>query len=313
MGNTRKIIMDMDPGHDDAMALIVAASSPKLEIMAITTVSGNAPVEKTTRNARRICDLIHLQQVPIYKGASRPLLRAPEAAETIHGESGLDGPELSDNPEKTVEKEHAVDAIIHIIEHSESPVTLVPTGPLTNIALALIKEPGIAGNIEEIVLMGGGTFGNWTPAAEFNIYADAEAAKVVFESGISIAMFGLDVTHQALITPEIQQRISTSRHPAGRFVFDLLDFFMEAYKNTFRFEGAPLHDVCTVAYLIDSGMFTMEHVHVGIETRGEYTYGATAVDLLHVTGTEPNVWFAGSLQVDRLWKLIKEAVDSYEK
>lgn len=215
MGNTRKIIMDMDPGHDDAMALIVAASSQVLEIQAITTVSGNAPVEKTTRNARLICDLIHLQQVPIYKGASRPLLRAPEAAETIHGESGLDGPELSDNPEKTVEKEHAVDAIIHIIEHSESPITLVPTGPLTNIALALIKEPAIAGNIEEIVLMGGGTFGNWTPAAEFNIYADAEAAKVVFESGISIAMFGLDVTHQALITPEIQQQISTSRHPAG--------------------------------------------------------------------------------------------------
>lgn len=313
MEKGRKIIMDMDPGHDDAMALVVAAASPLLDIQAVTTVSGNVSVEKTTINARRICDLIGLNHVPIYKGASRPLFRKPEAAEAIHGESGLDGPELPDHPKKTIEKEHASDAIIHIVQHSEKPITLVPTGPLTNIALALIKEPSIAGNIEEIVMMGGGTFGNWTPSAEFNIYVDAEAAKVVFESEISIAVFGLDVTHQALITPDVQQYISSRHHPVGRFVFDMLDFFMEAYKSKFELDGAPLHDVCTIAYLIDPGMFTMEHVHIGIETAGEHTYGATVVDLSRVTGNSPNAWFAGSLQADALWKLIKETVGSYEQ
>src|SRR5699024_593641 len=274
----RKVILDCDPGHDDAISIIIAASgrSP-LVILGVTTVAGNVEVEKNTVNALKICELLELD-VPVYQGASGPMVKRSEIATEIHGDTGMDGPVLPE-PVKTKEAQHAVDFIIESVRSSKEKVTLVPTGPLTNIALALLKAPEIKDNIEEIVLMGGGTFGNWTPAAEFNIYVDAEAAKVVFESGVPLAMFGLDVTHQVIADKEIHQRVSRLEGEIAVFVNELLEFFGQAYKDHFDFEGGPIHDACTTMYLLEPDLFDMKHVNVSIETKGEFTYGMTAVDL----------------------------------
>ncbi|QGH33211.1 ribonucleoside hydrolase [Gracilibacillus salitolerans] len=307
-----KVILDCDPGHDDAIAMILAASkiSP-LDIVGITTVSGNVEVEKNTLNALKVCDIIGLTDVPVVQGAARPMVREPEIAEHIHGETGLDGPNLPKTPKRTAISQHAVDFIIDQLHQSEEPITLVPTGPLTNIALALVKAPSIKTKIKEIVLMGGGTFGNWTPAAEFNIYVDAEAAKVVFQSGIPIRMFGLDVTHQALATRETVEQLREISNSVSEFVAELLVFFMQAYKDYFAFPGGPIHDACTVAHLIDPSIFEFEHVHVAIETKGEHTYGMTVVDRLAVTGREPNAYFATGLDQEKFWSLFKKALESY--
>lgn len=312
MGEKTHIILDCDPGHDDALAIILAASKISgLHIEAITTVSGNVGVEKNTLNALKICDIIGLEEVPVAQGAAKPLIKKGEIAEQIHGKSGLDGPSLPEFPAKKQADIHAVDLIIDKVLHSEKAVTLVPTGPLTNIALAMIREPGIIPKIDEIVLMGGGTFGNWTPAAEFNIYVDAEAAKVVFESGVPITMFGLDVTHQALATKEVVDKLSEIDNPVAGFVVELLQFFSLTYKEFFDFEGGPVHDPCTVAYLMDSSIFDFQQVHVDIETKGEFTYGMTAVDRLGVTGKEPNVKFAHQMDKEKFWDLFYQALKSY--
>ncbi|SFM12933.1 Inosine-uridine nucleoside N-ribohydrolase [Gracilibacillus orientalis] len=307
-----KVILDCDPGHDDAIAIILAASkiSP-LDIVGITTVSGNVEVEKNTLNALKICDIIGLDDVPVAQGATRPMVKKSEIAEEIHGETGLDGPNLPLTPKKAATSQHAIDFIIEQLHNSAEPITLVPTGPLTNIAMALVKDPSIKKNINEIVLMGGGTFGNWTPAAEFNIYVDAEAAKVVFESGILIRMFGLDVTHQVLATKETVGHLREINNPVSEFVAELLVFFMQAYKDHFDFPGGPIHDACTVAHLLDPTIFEFEHVHVAIETKGEHTYGMTAVDRLGVTGREPNTYFATGLDQGKFWRLFKKAMESY--
>ncbi|GGA79210.1 nucleoside hydrolase [Ornithinibacillus halotolerans] len=307
-----KVILDCDPGHDDAISIILAASKVStLQIEAITTVAGNVEVEKNTLNALKVCDIIGLEDVPVAQGADRPIIKEKEIAEEIHGESGLDGPKLPENPTKIIIEQHAVDLIIEKVLESEGDITLVPTGPLTNIAMAMIREPKIIPKIKEIVLMGGGTFGNWTPAAEFNIYVDAEAAKVVFESGAPITMFGLDVTHQALATETVVNELSTIDNKVAHFVVELLQFFNKTYKEHFGFEAGPVHDVCTVAYLIDPTIFEMKHVHVDIETKGEHTYGMTCVDVLGVTGKEPNVQFATNLDGNKFWDLMKKALESY--
>jgi inosine-uridine nucleoside N-ribohydrolase len=308
----RKIILDCDPGHDDAIAMILAASRiSNLQIEAITTVAGNVEVEKNTKNALKVCDIIGLQDVPVAQGADRPLVKEREIAEEIHGETGLDGPNLPKEPKKQAMEQHAVDVIIEKVMQSEEAITLVPTGPLTNIALAMIKEPRIIPKIREIVLMGGGTFGNWTPAAEFNIWVDAEAAKVVFTSGVPITMFGLDVTHQAIATEAIVQDLAEIDNPVAEFVVELLKFFAKTYKEVFGFAGPPIHDACTIAYLIDPSIFECKHVHVAIETKGEFTYGATVVDMLGTTGKEPNVQFAHHLDAEKFWNLMKQALASY--
>ncbi|MFD0870405.1 Pyrimidine-specific ribonucleoside hydrolase rihB [Chlamydia abortus] len=306
----RKIIIDCDPGHDDAIAILLAAASPKVELIGITTVAGNAEVDKTTINALKVCEIAGLHEVPVAKGAGQPLVRKRETAPDIHGDSGMDGPMLPE-PTKTIVEEHAVDFIIRELLQSDGDITLVPTGPLTNIAMALRKEPAIAPKIREIVLMGGGTFGNWTPAAEFNIYVDAEAAKVVFESGVPIAMFGLDLTHQALATPEVQKRIREIGNPVSDFVEELLQFFMQTYKEVFGFDGAPIHDACCVAYCIDPSVFTCRKLHVDIETKGEFTYGMTVVDTLGTTGKEPNAHVALELDIDKFWNLMINALTFY--
>lgn len=312
MEKNKKVILDCDPGHDDAMAIILAASGiSNLKIEAITTVAGNVEVEKNTLNALKVCDILGLDDIPVAQGAERPMVKEREIAEAIHGDSGLDGPILPEVPEKQIVETHAVDLIIEKIMASDGDITLVPTGPLTNIAMAMVKNPRIVPKIKEIVLMGGGTFGNWTPAAEFNIYVDAEAAKVVFESGVPIAMFGLDVTHQAVATDSVTKELDGIGNPVSGFVVELLEFFAKTYKEVFGFDGAPIHDACTVAYLMDESIFDMRHVRVDIETKGEFTYGMTAVDTLAVTGREPNVNFAYSLDADKFWELFRKALTSY--
>lgn len=299
----RKVILDCDPGHDDAISIILAASSDRIQIEGITTVAGNVEVEKTTLNALKVCELIGLD-VPVARGAEQPLVKTREFAPDIHGDSGLDGPHLPEVPKKTAIDQHAVDFIIEKVMDSDGEMTLVPTGPLTNIALAIQKEPAIVEKIKEIVLMGGGTFGNWTPTAEFNIYVDAEAADIVFNCGVPITMFGLDVTHQAITTPSILEKIDSLESGVSAFVRDLLVYFTKTYKEVFGFEGAPIHDACTIAYLIDESIFEFDHVRVDIETNGEYTYGTTCVDRLNVTGREANVKFAHSLDFDKFWALL---------
>ncbi|BBI36427.1 nucleoside hydrolase [Cohnella abietis] len=306
----RKIIIDCDPGHDDAIAILLAAGNPKVELIGITTVAGNAELDKTTINALKVCEIAGLNEVPVAKGAAQPLVKKRETAADIHGDSGMDGPILP-APTKQILGEHAVDFIIQKLLESDGDITLVPTGPLTNIAMALRKEPAIVPKIREIVVMGGGTFGNWTPAAEFNIFVDAEAAKVVFESGVPLTMFGLDLTHQALATPEIQERIKAIDSPVSDFVVELLKFFMHTYKEVFGFDGAPIHDACCVMYCIDPSVFTCRKLNVEIETKGEFTYGMTVVDTLGVTGKEANVNVALGLDTDKFWSIMIDALSSY--
>ncbi|MGG3280248.1 nucleoside hydrolase [Paenibacillus solani] len=307
---SRKIIMDCDPGHDDAIAIILAAVQPKLEILAITTVSGNAEIEKTTQNALQICDLISLHDVVVSKGASEPLVRIRETAPGIHGDSGLDGPKLPE-PSRSWSEEHGVDTIIRLVKESTEPVTLLPTGPLTNIALALTKAPEIKNNIEEIVIMGGGTFGNWTPTAEFNIWADPEAAKKVFDSGVPTVVMGLDITHQALATQEVIEEVNKIDNNVAKIVGELLVFFASTYKEMFDFDGAPVHDVLTVAYCIAPELFKTKDVNIVVETKGEFTAGTTLVDLHGVTGRKVNAKFGLELDVDGFWKLMIDTLKKY--
>lgn len=308
----RKIILDCDPGHDDAIALLLAAGNPKIDLIGVTTVAGNAEVDKTTNNALKVCEIAGIQGVPVHKGCGQPLVRKRETAPDIHGDSGMDGPLLPE-PEISPEDEHAVDFLIRELMHSAGDITLVPVGPLTNIAMAMRKEPGIVPKIQEIVLMGGGTFGNWTPAAEFNIWVDAEAAKAVFESGVPITMMGLDLTHQALATKEIEEKINQINNPPAKFVGELLTFFRQTYQDVFGFDDPPVHDVCSVAYCIDSSVVKTRKVRVDVETQGEFTYGMTSVDLLETTGRDPNVHFAVELDHGKFWNMVIEALDCYGK
>lgn len=306
----RPIIMDCDPGHDDAIAIILAAARPELDILGITTVSGNAEIDKTTMNALKICELVSLDDVIVSKGASVPLVGGRETAPSIHGDSGLDGPYLPE-PSCSWSHEHASDTIIRLVQTSNTPVTILPTGPLTNIALALAKAPEIKENIKEIVLMGGGTFGNWTPTAEFNIWADPEAAKKVFDSGIPTVVMGLDITHQARATEDVRKQISTIDNPVAKIVSELLDFFASTYKEHFGFDSPPVHDVLTVAYCITPELFQTKDVNIAIETKGDYTTGTMLVDLLHTTGRNVNAQFGLELDVEGFWKLMIDALKTY--
>ncbi|WP_085522734.1 nucleoside hydrolase [Tuberibacillus sp. Marseille-P3662] len=307
---TRNIIMDCDPGHDDAIAMILAAAQPELNILGITTVTGNSDIDKTTMNALKICELVSLTDVVVSKGASEPLVRWRENAPEIHGDSGLDGPELPE-PSLSWGEEHGSDTIIRLTKESKEPVTILPTGPLTNIALALSKAPEIKDNIEEIVLMGGGTFGNWTPTAEFNIWADPEAAKKVFNSGISTTVMGLDITHQALATKEVIDQVNAIDNHVANIVGELLTYFASTYKEVFDFDGAPVHDVLTVAYCVAPELFATKDVNIAVETKGEYTEGTTLIDLQGVTGRKVNAKFGLELDVEGFWQLMIEALKTY--
>ena len=283
------IILDCDPGHDDAIALILALASPELDLKAVTTSAGNQTPEKTLRNALRILTLLQRNDIPVAGGAVKPLMRELIIADNVHGESGLDGPELPE-PNFAPQQCNAIELIAKTLRESKEPMTIVATGPLTNIALLLTSHAELKPKIARIVIMGGTAgLGNWTPAAEFNIYVDPEAAEIVFQSGLPIVMAGLDVTHRAQIMSEDIERFRQLDNPVAAVVADLLDFFMEYHKQEkWGFQGAPLHDPCTIAWLIKPSMFTCVERWVGVETQGKYTQGMTVVDYYSLTNNAPN-------------------------
>ena len=299
-----KIILDCDPGHDDAIAILLAAHHPDIDLLAITTVAGNQSLDKTTLNALKVCSLANIPDVPVARGMDRPLVRPARHAANIHGESGMDGPDV---PEPDIEPvaQHGVDLLIDMLMNSDGDITIVPTGPLTNIATAIRREPGILPRIKAISLMGGAIgVGNRMPAAEFNIWADPEAAAIVFDCGRPLTMSPLEVTHQALATGEVLDRLRAANRPVASFVADLLTFFGDTYRNVFGFPAPPVHDPCAVAAVIDPDILQAHTIRVEIETEGEWTSGRTVCDIYGVLGKEPNVRVGYALDVPRFWEML---------
>ena len=310
MANPRKIIIDTDPGQDDAVALLVALASSELEVAGITAVAGNVPLELTSKNARIVCELAGRTDVPVFAGCSQPLKRKLVTAEHVHGKTGLDGPDLPD-PKMPLQDRHAVDFIVETLsEEPEGTVTLCVLGPLTNIAAALQKEAGIAKRIQEIVLMGGAYFevGNITPTAEFNIYVDPEAAEAVFRAGIPITVFPLDVTHKALTTAARINAFRAIGNRAGEAVAEMTGFAERFDRKKYGTDGGPLHDPCVIAYLLKPELFSGRFVNVEIETQSELTLGMTVADWWGVTDREPNATFMGSVDDQGFFDLITERI-----
>ena len=310
---TRKIILDCDPGHDDAIAMILAAGNPAIDLLGITTVGGNQTLSKVTHNTLSVARVARMSDVPVHAGCARPLVREVEVAEGIHGHSGLDGVELPE-PISQIGSRHAVDYIIDtIMEHEPGTVTLVPTGPLTDIALAVRKEPRIAERVQEVVLMGGGYHtGNWSATAEFNIIVDPEAAHIVFNEKWPLTMVGLDLTHQALATPEVEEKIKAIGSECSEFVLGLFAFFRKAYKEAQGFEHPPVHDPCTVAYLIDPSIVTTQKVPLDVELRGELTLGMTVADFRAPAPEGCTTQVAVDLDHERFWNLVIQAIEAVE-
>lgn len=304
------VILDGDPGHDDAIAWVLAKSSPLLDIRACTSVCGNQTIEKTTYNALRICTLTG-NHAPFGVGRPRPLVAQPIIAPTVHGKSGLDGPDL---PEPDFEP-CGLDApalMEKVIEQSDEPVTIVPTGPLTNVAALLLTRPDLKAKIARISLMGGGiAYGNWTPAAEFNILVDPEAAKIVFESGIPITMAGLDVTEKALVFPEDFNRIRAVGNRVAQVVADWLEFFY-GFHRSLGYPGAPVHDAVAVAALIRPELMTTRDLFVQVETAGDFCKGTTVGDWYGVTGQAPNATCILDIDRQGFVDLLVEAVKAYD-
>jgi inosine-uridine nucleoside N-ribohydrolase len=302
---TTPIILDCDPGHDDAIALLLALASPELDVLGVTTVHGNQTLEKTTENALRVLDLVGRPDLPVAAGADRPLERELTVASHVHGESGLDGPTLPPAGRPPL-GEHAVDFIERTIAASPVPVTLVPTGPLTNIALLLERTGGA--NVERIVLMGGAIGeGNMTPAAEFNIWADPEAAQAVFHAGLDTTMIGLDVTHRAVTTRAVQERLRAAG-TIGAFVADLVDFFAVYHAETYGWDGAPIHDAVAVAHVIRPGLVQTLERNVEVELESELCRGRTVVDRWNRTGRPANAHVGVDLDTDAFFDLLVERI-----
>lgn len=304
----RKIILDCDPGHDDAIAILLAAGSPEVELLGITTVGGNQTLEKTTLNARRVCTVAGITDVPICAGCAGPLVRPLVTAADVHGESGLDGPKFPD-PTVMLSEEHAVDFIVRTVMASSGDITLVPVGPLTNIAMALRREPRIAAKVQEVVLMGGSTSrGNHTPAAEFNIFVDPEAAAAVFSAGWPVTMVGLNLTHQAGASPETVERIRSLGTPLAQTVVELLAFFRSTYRAVEGRPDPPIHDACAVARVGWPELVKVEKAFVVIETKGEWTAGMTVTDLGGRLRRPPNASVATELDREGFWDVIVKAI-----
>ncbi|RNE49567.1 nucleoside hydrolase [Corynebacterium alimapuense] len=308
---TKKIILDCDPGHDDAVAILLAAGSPAIDLLGITTIGGNQTLEKVTYNARQVCTIAGLNEIAIHAGCTRPLVQMMENAPDIHGDTGMEiqGYQL---PEPTVElaEGHAVDFIIDtIMSHEPGTVTLVPTGPLTNIALAARKEPRIVGRVAEVVLMGGGYHvGNWSAVAEFNIKVDPEAAHIVFNELWPVTMVGLDLTHQALATDEVEAQIKALGTDVADFVVGLFGFFRKAYQDAQGFEHPPVHDPCAVAYLIDPTVVSTQKVPVDIELNGALTTGMTVADFRAPAPADCHTQVAVDLDHARFWELVIDSI-----
>jgi len=305
----RRIIIDCDPGHDDAIAIMLAYGSPAIDLLAVTTVAGNQTLDKVTHNARVVATVCGMTGVPIAAGSAVPLVRPLMTARNIHGETGLDGPVLPD-PTVPLDDRHAVDLIIETVMGSDpGTITLVPTAPLTNIALAIRKQPAIIERVAEVVLMGGGySKGNVTPAAEFNIAVDPEAAQAVFTAPWKVTMVGLDLTHQALATPQVRQRFSALGTQAGTFVADILEFFAGSYRADQGFDAPPVHDPCAVARVIDPSVMTVAPAHVEIELAGRLTTGMTVTDFRGRNGATMDTDVAITLDVQKFWDTVVTAV-----
>ncbi|MFI0395273.1 nucleoside hydrolase [Paracoccus jiaweipingae] len=302
---TRKIIIDTDPGQDDAIAILLALASPELQLLGLTTVAGNVPLPLTTRNARVICELAGRTDIPVFAGCDRPLRRDLVTAEHVHGKSGLDGFDLPD-PAMPVQPVHAVDFIIDTLRrHDSGTVTLVPIGPLTNIATAFRKAPDIIPRVAGIVLMGGAYFevGNITPAAEFNIYVDPEAAAEIFASGVRLTVMPLDVTHRALI-PQGWSDAMAPHGRLGRAVAGWMGFYERFDRDKYGSSGGPLHDPCTIAWLIAPQMFFGRHINLEVETEGRFTTGMTVADWWGVSGRAPNCHFMRDLDATAFFALL---------
>ena len=305
------VILEGDPGHDDAMAWVLANASPELDIRMVASSCGNQTIEKTTYNARRVCTLIGLD-VPMAKGRPRPLLAEPMAAASVHGESGLDGAELPE-PAYPMEEMDSVALMAKIIGESSEPITIVPTGPLTNIASLLMAHPELKERIARISMMGGGVqYGNWSPAAEFNILVDPEAADVVFRSGIPITMAGLDVTEKALIFPEDFERIRALGNPVALVVAQWLEFFYEFHREI-GYEGAPVHDAVAVAALVRPELMESRDLYVQIETKGDFCRGATVADFNNRLRKAPNAKVLMGIDRQGFVDLLVEAIATYGK
>ena len=306
-----KIILDCDPGHDDAVAIMLAAINPKIELLGITVVAGNQKLEKTVNNALKVCNHLNLD-VPVFSGMSRPMIREQLIADDIHGETGLDGPKFEELKIKAEDK-HAVNFIIDTLMNSDEKITLVPTGPLTNIGMAIRFEPRIIEKINRIVLMGGSyQLGNMTPAAEFNILADPDAAHIVFSSGVKIVMMGLDLTRQASATKEVVEKIKSLNNKASKLFVDLMEFFAASQKNVFGWSAPPVHDPTTIAYIIDPECIEVKPMFCEIELWSEKSYGRTLCDYFGILKKEPNVDVAVKLDFDRFWNLIYENLKLYD-
>jgi pyrimidine-specific ribonucleoside hydrolase len=300
------IVIDCDPGHDDAIAILLALASPEVELRGITTVAGNQTLDKTTRNALKVLELARRTDVPVAVGADKPLRRPLRTAAHVHGESGLEGPELPEPTTRPIDA-HAADFLAELIEPG---VVLVPTGPLTNVALLLERHPDVKDRLDRIVWMGGAIAeGNVTPAAEFNAFVDPEAAAAVFGSGIPVTMIGLDVTHMALFTPEHAERLRGTGK-AGRVVAELSDFFQQFHTERYGFHGSPIHDALAVADVIDQTLVTRLHCNVEIETASQYCDGRTVVDRWLVTDGPRNAHVGIDVDAARFLELLVERIST---
>jgi purine nucleosidase len=303
----KPVILDVDPGHDDAVAIMLACGAPELDLLAVTTVAGNVPLEKTTRNVLRVLSLTGHTGVPVAAGASSPLRRPLHTAENIHGESGLDGPEIPD-PSFEHDERSATELIADTVRGASEPVTIIPAGPLTNVATFLREHPELKGRVAHISLMGGSIgLGNTTPAAEFNIYVDPEAAREVFESGLPITMSGLDVTHQARAGPEERENLR-SLGPIGTVVAELLEFFAATYERVYGFGAPPLHDAVAVAKVMEPGVMKTRPMRVDVECESELTRGETVCDFYGVGGKPPNAEVGVELDRERFFNLLYEVL-----
>jgi purine nucleosidase len=300
-----KIILDCDPGHDDALAIMLALASPELEVLGITVTYGNVGLENTLKNTLKIRQLCG-SDVPVYGGVPQPLITNRISAEFVHGRSGLDGPALPE-PQHGAEQQRAVDFIIESVLAHPHQVTLCPVGPMTNVALAMRLEPKIVPLIQKIVLMGGSTtLGNWSPAAEFNVLCDPHAAKIVFEAPVPTVMFGLNVTHQALALPKHIAAIRANGNHTSLVAAELLEFFKLAYQKRYGYDGPALHDPCVIAYLLKPELFAIETLHAEVDDSSGASFGRTVVDVYQVTNKAPNTDVAMSVDADGYFALLTE-------
>ena len=307
---TKKIILDCDPGHDDAVAIMLALASNEIDLLGISCVAGNATLENTTKNTLKICSLINKTQTKVYSGASKPLKHKLITAEHVHGKTGLDieGKEIEISPNISLESKDAVDFIIDTCIESKDNIYLCPTGPLTNIALALLKNPSIKNKIEKIVFMGGAamTLGNISPVAEFNIYVDPHAANIVLNSGIPLVMMGLDVTHKICVDDKVIRDIKNNDNKSSNFFADLMNFYSKFHRDLYDTDESPLHDPCVIAYLIDNSIFTGKEVYVQVEEESNLTRGNTVVDWLGVTNNTPNCLVINDANKNKFFSILKE-------